>query len=127
MASATALKNHASMREILRLEAPRLRRSMCEYILFRPAGEVEPRPGRDEIETGFGQLHASLPLQHLVESRLDLVKIYHVQRGILLLRIRKDRCSPVRALLLLGEIDAKHFIDDVLEPMLVGIGPRQLG
>src|SRR5215217_4911442 len=122
-----ALNSHPRTRVSLRLESPRFRRSMCEYILFRPAGEIEPCSDRDEFETGFRQVHSSFSLQHLVESRLDLVKVYHVQRRILLLRIRKDRCSPIRALLLLGKIDAEHFLDDVLKSMLVGIGSRQLG
>src|SRR5829696_4120932 len=127
MASAMALNSHPRTRVSLRFETPRFRRSMCEYILFRPTGEIEPHPDRDKFETGFRQIHSSFSLQHLVESRLDLVKIYHVQRRILLLRIREDRCSPIRALLLLGEIDAQHFLDNVLEPMLVGISPRDLG
>src|SRR5215212_742844 len=106
-----APNSHRSTRVSLRFETPRFRRSMCEYILFRPPGEIEPCPDRNEFETGFRQIHPSFSLQHLVESRLDLVKIYHVQRRILLLRIGKDRCSPIRALLLLGEIDAEHFLD----------------
>jgi len=39
-------------------------------ILFRPAGEVEHRPGWQEIETGLGKLEAVFALEPLVELLL---------------------------------------------------------
>src|SRR4051794_37111058 len=55
---------------------------MREYVLFRPAGEVEQCARRQEVEAGLGELLAVLALQPLVELGHQRVQIANVARRI---------------------------------------------
>src|SRR3954465_1926774 len=98
---------------------------MGEDIDLRPAGEVEHRPVRQEVEAGAGEAGPALPLEPFVQSLLQLVEVANVGGGIILLRVRKLRRSPVGALLLLGDVDLQKLLDQLLEAVAVGIGSDQ--
>src|SRR5262245_3561062 len=100
---------------------------MCEDILLRPAAEIESGANRDEVEAGLRKLLPVLASQHGVEPRSDLVQIDDIEGGILLLGVREHRQAPVGALLLLRQLDAEHFANQILEAVAVGVGAGELG
>src|SRR5688572_22397285 len=98
---------------------------MRENIHLRPAGEVEHGPVRQEIEAGFGEPHPPPALQPFVESLPERMQIAHVRGGIILLRVAELGRAPVRGLLLLGDVDVEQLLDQLLQPVPVGIGADQ--
>ena len=79
---------------------------MSENIALGPAGEVKLRAGRKEAETGLGQLHAPLALQHGIERILQAVQERNVVggvprqeyfTGVSILRATVDTTHPVMA------------------------------
>jgi hypothetical protein len=55
------------------------------------------------------------------------MQVEHIGGGIVLLLVGELLRRPVRALLLLRQIDAEKLGAQVLEPVAVGVGARQLG
>ena len=55
---------------------------MGEDVGLLPAGEIEFGAGREKIETGLGEVRASLTGQHRVQHRLKLVQIGDIVGGI---------------------------------------------
>src|SRR6185437_2424895 len=102
-------------------------KSMRENVDVVPAGEVEFGAGGEEFEARPGQPGAVLAFEHAVERGLQLVEIGDVVGGIGELPLAQVRRTPVRALLLLGEVDAEEFLHQVLETVFVRIRPNQLG
>src|SRR5262249_31593108 len=98
---------------------------MRENILGCPSREIEPGAIREETKAGGGKLGSSLALQHGIELVLESMQMQHVGGGIAHLRVAQRLRSPIRELLLLGELDAEHLADEILEAMLVGIGARE--
>ena len=77
---------------------------MRENIVFRPTGEVEQRPGGEEVEAGLGQLHPVFADKPLVELLLQPMKIADIAGSIFALGIVDFRRSPVAGLLLLRQV-----------------------
>src|SRR5215217_6418916 len=98
---------------------------MGENVGLFPAEEIEGAAGFDEFETGFGEVHAVFALKHTVEMTLQIVKIKDVGGSIIKLRVAQLLIAPVRALLLLAEIDVEQFARQLLQPMAIGIGPHE--
>src|SRR5687768_3607294 len=98
---------------------------MGENVLFRPAGEIEQRPRRQEIEAGLRQLDAVLPRQALVELLLEGVEVAYIAGRIFALGIADLGGAPVAGLLLLRQVLAQHLLDQFLEAMAIGVGPHQ--
>src|SRR3546814_13737984 len=74
---------------------------MGEDIHLRPAGEIEQRPVRKEVETGLGKTRSAFALKPLVELLPQPMKIADVAGGIVLFRVGQLRRAPVGSLLLL--------------------------
>src|SRR5687768_14648757 len=87
---------------------------MGENVLFGPAGKVEHRSRRKEVEAGLRKLDPLLALQPDVELLLQPVQIAHVAGGIFALRIADLARPPVAGLLLLRQVLAEHFLDQFL-------------
>src|SRR5688500_850025 len=82
---------------------------MGENVLLCPAGEIEDRPVRQEVEAGLGQSHAALALEPFVELFPERVKIANVGGGIILLGVAELGRAPVGLLLLLGDFGAEQL------------------
>ena len=80
---------------------------MGENVLLGPAGEVEQRAVRQEIEAGLGQRDPVFARQPLVELLLQRVEIADVAGRIFALRVAELGRAPVAGLLLLGRFDAR--------------------
>src|SRR5712691_2818299 len=93
---------------------------MREDVLLRPAGQIKQGACRQEIKAAAGQVGAPLARQHRVESRPQRVQVQHVRGGIAQLLFGQRRRPPVRALLLLLQIDAEQVLAQIPEPMPVG-------
>src|SRR4051794_16805502 len=96
-----------------------------ENVLVGPAREVEQGARREEVEACLHQFHPILAGEPLVELFLERVEIADVARGIFALRVAELVGPPVACLLLLGKVDVQEFLDEVLEPVPVGIGPHK--
>src|SRR5690242_10987727 len=96
-----------------------------ENVLLGPAGDVEERARRQEVEAGLRKRGAVLALEPFVELFLQGVEIADIARRIFALRVGKLSCTPVAGLLLLGYLDIEKLLDQVLEPMAVGISAHQ--
>ena len=100
---------------------------MGENVLFGPASQIERGAGRQKIETGLREIQPSFADQHGFKAFLDGMQVQHIGGRILQLRIAQRFRAPVGALLGLGQVNACDFAGDILQPMPVGIGPRQFG
>ena len=98
---------------------------MRENVLFGPAGEVEQCAMGKEVEASLRQRDAIFALQPLVELLLERVQIANVACGIFLLRITELGRTPVAGLLLLRDLLAQQFLDQILQTVPVGISPDQ--
>src|SRR5690606_14191400 len=94
--------------------------SMCKNILFRPAGQVQRSPRRQEVEAGLSEGGPALPRQHRVQYGFQLMQVEHIRGGIPLLGLGKRRRPPVGGLLLLGDLDPDELPAEVLQPVPVG-------
>src|SRR5690606_17466824 len=77
------------------------RSGMGENVLFRPAGEVEFRPRRQETEAGLRDIQAVLAAQAGLQAGLDGMEMKHVGSRIFELRLAEHGAAPVGGLLLL--------------------------
>src|SRR4051794_19423254 len=93
-----------------------------EDIDVLPAREIEFGAAGEEVETGLGQPHAAFTDQYGVQFGLQRVKMQYVGGGIGLLLLAELGRAPVRALLLLGELNAEQFARYVLQPVAIGVG-----
>ena len=59
-----------------------------------PAAEVEPGPGRQEVEAGLRQLGAAFARQHDVEPFAQAVQMQHVGGGVGQLRLAQASATP---------------------------------
>src|SRR5688572_601160 len=98
---------------------------MRENVLFGPTRNIEERTCGKEVEAGLGEAGPALAIKALVELFLELVEVANIARRIFALGIGELVCAPVAGLLLLGKIDAKQFLDQILETVAVGVGPDQ--
>src|SRR3546814_16285452 len=94
---------------------------MGEDIHLRPAGEIEQRPVRKEVETGLGKTRSAFALKPLVELLPQPMKIADVGGGIVLLRVGQLRRAPVGSLLLLRNLLTKPLPPQPLEARPVSI------
>jgi len=105
-----------------------LERSRATFRLpVEPAGQVELRPHRKEVEAGLGKLGTLLPHKALVELFFQPVEVTDVARGIFALRVVDFGGAPVARLLLLRQVEVQHLLDQFLEAMTVGVGPDEPG
>src|SRR6266446_6173011 len=100
---------------------------MGEYVAFTPAREVEFGASGQEVEAGLGQFHAAFALEHRIERVFQAMEIGDVIGRVSELLLRKIFRTPIRALLLLGEIDVEQLLHQILEAMLIGVGAGKLG
>src|SRR5208283_1125636 len=100
---------------------------MRKNVGFGPAGQIELGARRKEGEALRRERRAAFAGEHRVESRLELVQIEHVRRGIGELRLGELFRSPVRRLLLLGNLDTQKLAHEILEAVAIRIGARKLG
>lgn len=100
---------------------------MGKDVSLGPSGKIKTCARRQEVKAGFCQLQTPLALQHGHQAIAYLMEIEHVLGGVFQLGFRKLCRPPVRALLLLGELDTHDLAGDVLQPVPVGIGAHQLG
>src|SRR6185369_8257660 len=98
---------------------------MGENVLFGPARNIEQRARRKEVETGAGKGRALLALEPLVELFLERMEITDIARRIFALSVRELVGAPVAGLLLLRNLVPQKLLDQVLEPMAIGIGTDQ--
>src|ERR671930_1972470 len=94
---------------------------MGKDVLVRPAGEVEPHPIREKAKTSRRQLGAPLTEKDGVELLLERMQVQNIGRGIGELGVAERLGAPIGELLLLRQIDAQQFADQVLETVLVAI------
>ena len=78
-----------------------LGRSVRENIRVFVAQQIQPRPGRQEREAGFGQLEPVFANQQRLQLRPQRVQVQHVGGGVGELLGRQLQRAPVRGLLLL--------------------------
>src|SRR5436190_19419821 len=100
---------------------------MREDILLAPAGEVEPGAGGQEAEAGGGEFGTALAGEPRSEALLERVQMEDVGGGVGELRLAQRVGGPVGTLLHLRELDIEEVLDQVLEPVPVGVGTGQLG
>src|SRR5665213_3937766 len=99
--------------------------SMCEDVLLRPPLQVKQDARRKKVESGAGEVGAPFALQHHVELGAQRVQVQHVGRRILQLLIGERRRAPIRALLLLRQIDAEQILAQIAQTVPVGKGARE--
>ena len=91
-----------------RAAAPLIQESlMGKDVFFRPAKKVEPGTVRQKAKTSRREIRAFFPHQHLIKRGFEFVKVQNVRSRISHLRVRKLRGTPIRALMLFGEINAE--------------------
>ncbi len=73
----------------------------------------------------MSQFKAVFPFQAIVEFFPQSMKVQDVRSGILQLMGGQPFSTPVARLHLLGDIDAEDFLAELLESVLVGVGPDQ--
>jgi hypothetical protein len=93
--------------------------------LIWTTGSVELGAGGEEVETGLGQLGPAFARQSFVEFDPHCVQVTHVGRCVFTLGVGKFWATPIGRLLLLGDVLSEHFLDQILEPVTVGIGADQ--
>ena len=99
---------------------------MAENIVIRPTGEIEPRPCRQEIETGLRQFGSAFALKPFRQAIPQGMQIADVGRGIVALRLIELARPPVARLLLFRNLLAEHLAHKILQTMPVGIGAHEL-
>src|SRR6185503_126885 len=82
---------------------------MFENIEILVTRQIEKRPGRQESETGERELLAVLARQHGVELGLERMEMEDVGGGVALLLFGQNRRAPIRALLLLRQLDVQEL------------------
>ncbi len=99
---------------------------MGENINFRPSIQIQPGPYGKKFEAGLRQFRAAFSRQHGLQTLSDVVQIKHIGSRIFQLLLAQILSTPIRALLLLGQIDIQQFPAQILEAVPVGIGAHQL-
>jgi len=112
---------------IVMSETAAMASAMGEEVDVFPPGHVQQGAVRQELETGPRETVAALALQHLVEPRAQGVQVQDVGGGVGHLLVAEPGRAPVGALLGLGEVHPDQLLGDVLKPVAVGVGPRELG
>lgn len=97
-----------------------------EDVLLGPAEPVQPGASGEEVKTGLREFGPAFTRKAAVQFLTQAVKIANIGSRVLALRFIDFRTAPVGALLLLRQRDAEQFLDEVLEPVPIGVGPRQL-
>ena len=82
---------------------------MAEDVVFGPPSQIEPRPGRQEVETGLRHGSAPFAFQPHLENVFQPVQETHIGRGIIALRLVDIVRAPVGTLLLLRQINVQQF------------------
>src|SRR5258707_2934253 len=95
---------------------------MREDVLLRPALKIKQCACRQEIKAGTRQLAARLARQHRIESGTQRMEMQYVGGGIAQLFFGQGICSPIRALLLLFQVNPQEILAQIPEPVLVGKG-----
>jgi hypothetical protein len=96
---------------------------MCEDVLLRPPFQVKQDARREKLERGLRQLGSPLTRKHCIEPGAQRVQVQNVGGGIAQLLVGQGRRAPIRALLLLRQIDTEHLLAQIAQPMPVGKGP----
>jgi hypothetical protein len=91
-------------------------------VLLRPAGNIEQRARRKEIEAGLRKRGPALALEPFVELVLEGMEIADVARSIFALRLAELGGAPIAGLLLFRDLEAEKLFDEILEPVAVGVG-----
>ena len=99
---------------------------MAENVVLGPASEIEAGPKGQEVEAGLGQLRSLLAGQTFDENHMHFMEITHVGRRVIELRFAETGCAPIARLLLLGDFLAEQLLDQILEPVPIGVGAHQL-
>ena len=87
-------------------------------------GPAATRSGRNRKQAA-ARSFAALPGQHGIELFPQGMEVKHVGGGIGDLGVGELLGAPIGKLLLLGNVDAEEVADQILEPVLVGIGAHQ--
>ena len=75
---------------------------------FCEARQIELGTDRKKGKGGFGKAAAAFAVQHGVELRFERMQVQHVRGCVGELLLRQGFRRPVRALLLLRQLDAKQ-------------------
>src|SRR5262245_45391602 len=102
-------------------------RLVREYVLLQPALEIKQNAMRQKFEAGASQSLASLAGKHAVEPGAQSMEMEHVRGGVAKLLIAQTGRTPVRALLLLRQIDVQKIFAQIAKPVPVGERARQSG
>ena len=79
---------------------------MGEDIVLGKSREIEPRPYRQELERRLRELRPPLARQHRIQPILDGMQMQHVMRRVCHLLLGQLRGPPIRALLMLRQLQA---------------------
>ena len=82
---------------------------MGKYVNVFKTSQVEPGAHRQKAETGLSEGRPALPLQHQIKLGLQGMQVEHIVSRILLLLIGQFLGRPVRALLMLGELNPQEL------------------
>jgi len=99
---------------------------MVKDIEIGEAAQIHAGTNRQEFKAGPRDIGAALACQHLVQHGTKTVQIQNIACRVCLLRLTQRFGTPVRGLLLLGNLDADEFGAQILQTMPVGIGAAQL-
>src|SRR6202022_611692 len=100
-------------------------RLVREDVLLQPAFEIKQNAMRQKFEAGVSQPLASLAGQDFIEAGAQSMEMDHVRGSVAKLLIAQTGRTPVRALLLLRQIDVQKIFAQIAEPVPVTESARQ--
>ncbi len=81
-----------------------------EDVVVPEARQIKLRTDRKEGKGGFGKAAAAFAFEHGVELRFECMQVQDVCRCVGKLLLGQVFCSPIRALLLFRQLDAKQLV-----------------
>src|ERR1051326_6547062 len=96
-----------------------------EDVLLRPALQIKERTRRQEIKAAARQFGAALARQHHIEPSSQCVEMQDVGGGIAQLLLAQRCRAPIRALLLLFQVDPEEVLAQVPQAVPVGECPHE--
>ena len=91
---------------------------MGKDIGFTPTRKVKISPHGKEIKAGPREFRSSLSFQHHVEPFPQSMQVKDIGGCVFQLSGREFFRSPVRGLLLLGNLDSEQFAAEILQPVV---------